>query len=241
MNIAICDDEASCLEAVIENTKKYAELRESKNITFESFSHPEDLIAACKKNGGYDIYILDIVMPDVNGIQIGEKIRSEGYDGKIIYITSSEDYSLDAFRVKAFDYLLKPVSEETFFKTLDEVTEQIFEKKDKYLIVKSKDRSTKIFYDSIMYAELTKRAVRYYLSRGKTIESVTLRTTFTDAMSELLSDKRFYLCSQSMLVNLDHITEVENVSATFGDTYKIFFGEKTCRKLRSVWSNYLFE
>lgn len=240
MKIAICDDEKKCLENAIAATEKYTKQRSEKSITFEAFTHPEDLISACEKNGGYDIYILDVVMPDLSGIQLGDKLRNLGFDGKIIYLTSSQEYSLDAFRVKAFDYLIKPINDEAFFKAVDEAIEAIAEKNDKYILVKSKERSIKLNFDSIMYAELTKRAIRYYLTKGRTVETVTLRTTFAEACAELLDDRRFHLCNQSILVNLDHITEVENEAAVFGDTYKMFLSEKTCRKLRSVWSDYLF-
>jgi len=240
MKIAICDDEAKCLENAKSYTESYADSREDKRLTFETFSHPEDLIYACEKNGGYDVYILDVVMPDINGIELGEKLRDMGLDGKIIYLTSSEEYSLDAFKVKAFDYLIKPLKKDSFFKTLDDVFAQISEKNDKYTIVKTKERTVKISLDSIIYAELSKRAVFYYLSGGKVIQSVTLRTTFPEAMTELTSDKRFVICGQSMLVNLDHITEIGNDSVVFGNNYRALLGEKNCRKLRSVWSEYLF-
>lgn len=240
MKIAVCDDEKKCLETALAATEKYAKQNSEKSVAFEAFTHPEDLISACEKNGGYDIYILDVVMPDMNGIQLGDTLRKLGFDGKIIYLTSSEEYSLDAFRVKAFDYLIKPVNDEALFKAVDEAFEAIAEKNDKYILVKSKERSIKLSFDSIMYAELRQRSVRYYLTKGRTVDTVTLRTTFTEACSELLDDRRFYLCTQSMLVNLDHVTEVENKAAVFGDTYKIFLSEKNCRKLRSVWSEYIF-
>ena len=241
VKIAICDDREEHLDEAMSVTERYTLARPDSDITFEPFRHPEDLLRACEENGGYDIYILDIVMPDMNGITLGEKIRGLGFDGKIIYLTSSEEYSLAAFRVKAFDYLIKPLNEAAFFKTLDEASEQIISKKDKHILVKSKSRSIKITYDSIVYAELSKRAVRYYLTISKTVESVTLRIPFNEACADLLADYRFFMCSQSMIVNLDHITEIENDAVIFGNAYKIFLGEKTCRKLRSVWSEYLFE
>jgi len=240
MKFAICDDEAKHLSRVIEAANEYISQRPEHNITFDTFSHPEDLLGACEKNGGYDIYILDIVMPDMNGIQLGERLRDNGADGKIIYLTSSSEYSLDAFKVKAFNYLIKPIETEKFFQTLDEAISEISIKKDKHIIVKTKDRSIKISYDSIAYAELTKRAIFYHLLKGKIIESVTLRIPFAEACKEMLSDSRFYLCTQGLLINLDHITEIENDAAVFADGTKAFIGEKTCRKLRSVWSNYLF-
>lgn len=59
-------------------------------------------------------------MPGTNGISLGVTLRELGYDGKNIYLTSSEEYSSDAFRVKAFDYFLKLITDEVFTKTLDE-------------------------------------------------------------------------------------------------------------------------
>ena len=237
MRIAICDDEALCLSQVTAVADEY---KNDTGIGFDAFSHPEDLLEAAEKTGGYDIYILDVIMPSLNGIELGLKLRDAGYDGKIIYLTSSEEYSLDAFRVKAFDYIIKPILKEAFYKAVDEAASAISQKKDKALLVKSKERSVKLTYDSIMYAEFNKRAISYYLVGGRVVESVTVKTAFSQAMADLLADKRFTACGQSMVVNLDHITEVENTAVVFGTAYRPFLGEKLCRKLRDMWAEYLF-
>lgn len=59
-------------------------------------------------------------------------------------------------------------------------------------------------------------------------------------MADLLADKRFTACGQSMVVNLDHVTEIENTAVVFGTTYRPFLGEKLCRKLRDTWAEYWF-
>lgn len=241
MRIAICDDEQICLSQVSAIAKEYEQKRNDRLVVFEIFSHPEDLLEAAEKIGGYDIYILDVIMPSMNGIELGVKLRDAGYDGKIIYLTSSEEYSLDAFRVRAFDYIIKPIAKEVFYKAVDEAVASISEKKDKILLVKTKDRSVKLTFESIMYAELTKRAACYYLVGGRTVESLTLRTTFSEAMADLVADKRFMMTGQSMVVNLDHVTEIEADAVVFGSTYRALLGEKNCRKLRTVWSKYLFD
>lgn len=241
MKIAICDDEASCREQVMEAAKQYVSSRPHMNLTFTQYTHPDDLIDSVEKNGGYDVYILDIVMPGMNGISLGLRLREKGYDGKIIYLTSSEDYSLDAFRVRAFDYILKPITAEAFSKSLDEALAQISAKKDKYLLVKTKERSVRITFDSILYAALNRRSIVYYLVGGRTVESTSLRSTFSEATAELLNDPRFRLCSVGMAVNLDHINEIENEAVVFGSDTRVFLGEKYCRKLRTEWSKYLFD
>jgi len=238
MKIAICDDENIFLAGMQTLAEEYAKEHHDH---FELFSHPDDLMEKVQKIGGFDIYILDIVLPNTNGIALGRKLRDEGYDGKIIYLTSSEEYSLDAFRVRAFYYIIKPISREAFFKTVDDAVASINKRKDKKLTVKTKEKVVKLSYDKIMYAELNDRCVRFYLEQGITVDSVTLRTTFSQAMEELLGDSRFFMCSQSMLVNLEQISEMSSTEIAFGETRRVHIGEKNSRKLRPVWTEYLFD
>ena len=241
MRIAICDDERSCLEHVYTIALQYADARKDKNISVTTFSHAEDLLEAAERAGGFDVYILDIVMPFMNGITLGLRLRDAGYDGKIVYLTSSEEYALDSFRVRAFHYMIKPCTPHDFFHTLDEAIASIEVKRDKHVLVKSKERTVKLTFHSILYAELAKRSVLYHLTDGRTIESLSLRTNFSDAVSELSADRRFAPCGVGMIVNMDHITEIGNESVVFSDTETLFLGTKACRKLRGLWNDFLFD
>lgn len=241
MKIAICDDESRCLEHVHTIAKNYVSERKEKNIALSVFSHAEDLLEAAEKAGGFDIYILDIVMPGMNGISLGVKLRDAGYDGKIIYLTSSEEYALDSFKAKAFHYMIKPCGADEFFKTVDEAIASIEVKKDKSIVVKAKERSIKLTFNSILYAELIKRSVVYHLTDGRTVETVSLRTNFSDSVAELLADKRFTLCGVGMAMNMDHITEIGNETVVFSNAEHVFLGTKNARKLRNVWNEFLFE
>ncbi len=238
MRVAICDDESLCRAQVLDIATDYAEERQDTEIVFEMFSEPEALLRSTRENGSYDIYILDIVMPGMNGIQLGRTLRNDGIDSKIIYLTSSEEYALESFRVRAFDYILKPIEKDAFYTVLDEAIASIHIKKDRVLVVKTKENSTRITFDSILYAALSKRSIVYHLADGKTVESTTLRTTFTEAVGELLVDKRFALCGASMAVNMHHITIVENEAIVFTDTERVFLGKKACRELRTAWNIY---
>lgn len=68
----------------------------------------------------YDILLLDVYLPDGNGIKCGRILRDKGFAGVIIYKSSTSDNCLDAFAVDAMQYLIKPVSEEKLFRILDE-------------------------------------------------------------------------------------------------------------------------
>lgn len=118
MRIAICDDDAACLADVRAAAETYAGTCTGSYWRIDTFSHPEDLLEAAEKCGGYEIYVLDVIMSGMSGIELGLKLREDGYDGRILYLTSRPD----AFRVKAFGYILKPINAENICKALAEAT-----------------------------------------------------------------------------------------------------------------------
>lgn len=237
MRIAVCDDNRLCRSHVEDLLHDYAEQRRDADITFSIFSEPEALLAALEQET-FDIYILDIIMPGMDGIALGKALRNQGTDAKIIYLTSSEEYALDSFQVRAFHYLMKPAQREPFFAVLDEAIASISVRKDRSLIVKTREGSARISYDSLLYAELAKRAVLYHLTHGRTLESTSLRTTFTEAVKDLLADRRFALCGTSTTVNMHHITMVEAESIVFEDGSRVHLNKKACRELRMMWNDF---
>jgi DNA-binding LytR/AlgR family response regulator len=239
MKIAICDDEARCLERVREIAEAYVADRKDKRISVSYFSTPDDLLEESEKIGGFDVYVLDIIMPRMNGIELGTRLRAMGCDGKILYLTSSKEYALDSFKVHALNYLIKPIEPQPFYEALDEAVSLLQDKREKSILIKTKERSIKVSLDSILYAEIIKRAVVYHLTDGRVVESISMRASFSDSVAELLEDRRFVLCGPGTAVNLDHVTEVDNDSVTLGDT-TVFAAKKSCRDLRLAWSEYLF-
>lgn len=56
----------------------------------------------------YDLYLLDVEMPGINGIMLAEKVRTFDYNAKIVFLTAYENYARHGYKVKAYDYLLFP-------------------------------------------------------------------------------------------------------------------------------------
>lgn len=107
MKIAICDDDAYFREQIEGLVQKYISGDLKKTVSV--FSHAEELLEDVNKNGGFDIYLLDIVMPAMNGIDLGKELRKNGQDGKIIYLTSSAEFAIDSYEAEASSYILKPI------------------------------------------------------------------------------------------------------------------------------------
>ena len=241
MKLAICDDERICREELIKLLNEYIAVNPGKDISFSEFSNADNLLDSASAALDFDIYILDIVMPGLSGIELGKTLRSMGSKGKIIYLTSSEEFAVDSYKVKAANYILKPVCKEELFSALDDIISEISENEEKSLIVKTADSITRVTYNSILYAELVKKSVVYHLTDGNTIESTNIRTGFSKAVEELHRDKQFVLCGSSMLVNLSHVKSVQKDSLIFTDGRILYLPKASCIDIRSAWIDYWLE
>ena len=237
MNIAICDDDNQCSGMLNILLKEYASRKNITNLSVSIYTDGHDLLDALQEDKCFDVCILDIVMPAVSGIDLGIKLREIGYNGIIIYLTSSREHALDSYKVKAFNYILKPVIPEELFSTLDDTLHIISNNADKNIIVKTKEGNVRLSASNILYVELCKRILIYHLADGSTLESIYIRVPFTEATKELLADKQFVQCGAGKIVNLSHITMVTSDEIIFKDTYKFFFSKKTCNEIRSIWLN----
>ena len=240
MNIAICDDDQQSCEILNIMLKEYASKKGITDFSVSIFTDGNDLLDAIQEYKSFDICILDIVMPAVSGIDLGVKLRDSGYNGLIIYLTASKDYALDSYKVKAFNYILKPVVPENLYSTLDDAIKGISSKIDRSIIVKTKDGNVRISASSILYVELCKRILVYHLANGSTIESIYIRVPFTEATKELLEDKNFVQCGAGNVINMSQVIMVCNDEIIFKDNLSAFFSKKVCNELRIVWTDYWF-
>lgn len=188
--------------------QEYRAQRPDAEVEITSFSSGILLLEHLRLKGSFDAYLLDVIMPGENGIQLGLGIRELDRGGRIIYLTSSRDFAVDAYRVNAWDYLLKPLSRERLFRTLDEVEARLARDRRALLCVKTRDGFRRLPFRSIMYGELKGRCIRYHLSDGSEMESTSLRSSFRDAVGPLLEDRGFVLCSASFFVNLLFVEKV---------------------------------
>ncbi len=120
LTVGICDD---CAEQA-ELLEHY--LNQQSEIKLNIFSATDPLLFLEQAQKMHpQLVFLDVDMAVMNGIVLGEKIKETGADTLIIYITAYENYALEAFRVRAFHYLIKPVSQEQVAAMLQEALTSI--------------------------------------------------------------------------------------------------------------------
>jgi len=208
-------------------------------VDIREFAGGQELLDALRDRR-FDLYLLDIMMPGLDGIRLGAALRDEDKEGTIIYLTTSPDYALESYDVRAFSYLLKPVREEKLFAVLDDAI-AVRERREESVIVRTAEGTVRLRLDSILYVELTGRAPCYYLSDGTQVAGVTLRTSFQEAMRPLLNDRRFHLCGSSFVFNLHHIGSMNKSEVLFDGGRWAAVPRRAYHALQSAWMDYWLE
>lgn len=212
MRITICDDSIKDLLYTERLLLKYKSLHPDKDFDLEKFSDPSRLYQRITEGKLTDIYILDMLMPRRTGIDIGNLIRTSGCESVIIYITSSEDYALDAYNVRAVRYLLKPVDENKLFEALDYALSYTRLRVDSLCLIKTKEGLVQRPYSKIEYVENAGRKLEVHMTDGEILKSLFIRKSFEEETREIAAQRNFLQIHKSFLVNLDYVKQLTSDS-----------------------------
>lgn len=194
LQIALCDDEITNHEKTRELIRQYKQIHSDRTLSLSSFASGKELINHVDEHGGFDLYILDCIMPEMNGIELGAALRTRDDTGFLIYLTTSPDFALDSYRVDAFDYLLKPVESELFFQSLDKAYRSFSQIMQKTVAIKTTDSIRMIPIADIRYAERIDKHIDYHLTDNTVIHSTSFNGSFQNASGRFLLCRQFIPC-----------------------------------------------
>ena len=238
LQIAVCDDNIDELSNMVQLINLY---RASKNLSCEYAVFPNgfELISALEKGKQFDIYCLDIIMPGFMGIDVAKEVRSFDKTAPILFFTSSPEYALESYSVKAINYVLKPISKEKLFFTFDEVLEQIKAEKDEdSVIVKSNEGIQKILISNLAFAEVIGRNVLYHLRSGKVVECAE---PFSSVCDSLLKYGCFIKPHRSYLVNMQYVDTIQNHQITLHTLSAVPVAQGKAKEIKQQYLNYQME
>ena len=211
VEVAVCDDESKDLENVV---RMLSEIFEEEKVphNIQAFSSSADMLAQA---GKIDIAILDIVMGEMNGINLGRELKSRFPKMRIIYMTNYEEYCMQAINeIHAFSFLCKPLSAEALKSQIDELIREIEQsgssvEKAFYKVFDGEGREhpvIKLPLDSIICFEYikTKRRTKIVL-RDRTYEYFCVM----EDLARELEKYGFAVNCRGNLVNLRHIVKIK--------------------------------
>lgn len=238
LHIAVCDDNIDELSNMVQLIDLY---RTSRHLNCEHAVFPNgfELVSALEKGNRFDIYCLDIMMPGFTGIDAAKEIRTFDKTAPILFFTSSPEFALESYSVKAINYVLKPISKEKLFFTFDELLEQIkLVKEEDAIIIKGNEGIQKILISNLAFAEVVGRNVLYHLRSGKVIEC-------TEAFSPVCDNLMKYGCfikpHRSYLVNMQYVDTIQNHQITLQTLSSVPVAQGKAKEIKQQYLNYQME
>lgn len=199
LRVAICDDTPEFLISTKKQLEQWKDVPEK--LVIELF-HDGDALLESHTSTPFDIIILDVIMPLLNGIETAAEIRKLDKSVKIVFLSSSSDYAVDSYTVHANNYLLKPITQENLFRCMNELVAEI---KDmaKCITVNGTAAVHRIKFHNIEYLEVQGKKVLLVLADGSTIEAHNPFYYFQD---KLQLEDGFFKCHRSYIINIYRIT-----------------------------------
>jgi len=209
MRIAICDDTQSDLQATQNMIIDYSK-KNNLPIAIDTYNDPNVLLNRLTYFGTteYDMIVLDIIMQQ-NGIDVAAKIRKIDQDIIIVFATTSKEFALDAFSVRAYDYFLKPLNKDQVFERLDHIMGMFNIKVKNTISFKSIDHSIiSVDIKDISYIESNDRRMLLHLNDKTILTSPSLRTKFLESIPFEYEKHNFINCHSSYIVNMNQIKAI---------------------------------
>lgn len=208
MKLVICDDNPADIDYV---TGLVGEWKRQTGTGVEILSFPsaEALLFAWEENRDMDILLLDIEMGEMSGVKLARRLRRDGAQMQIVFITGYMDYIAEGYDVEALHYLLKPVTGERLGQVLNRAMERI-RTREHMLWLALQDGVVRLSVYEIRYLEV----MRNYTTVHGT-EDYSVKRSLNDLESEL--DESFYRIHRSFIVNLRFVKRITRTEVILKD------------------------
>lgn len=200
------------------------------------YTNGDDLLLS-HKTECMDLILLDVVMPLLNGIDTVRELRNDNQMVPVIFLTSSKEFAVESYDVKAFHYLIKPVSEEKLFSVLDDFLRTI-SKPEETFTAQTSMGFCKIVFADVDYLEAQNKQVNVSLSNGNVI---AIRELFSKCEEIFSLEKGFFKCHRSYIVNLNHIEEFTKNQITLCNHITVPISRNRYVEFKETYFNHMFQ
>ena len=239
MKISLVDDQFADLHQAEAFLKKYLAQNFSEvadSIQLDTFLNPQDFLNAFEPHK-FDLIILDIFMKPLNGIQVAQIVRNQDRDVSIIFLTTSEDFILEGYKVFAVGYFLKPLSEnlDQFAKTFQYIFPKLVDNQKK-LSVRVDSGEILVPYKNIRYIDLDER---HKLQIHLPNKQFSANMTYDECFNVLKNDSRFVECYHRILLNMNFIKLMDAEDFILTDDTKIPISKRKSKESKLKYMNHL--
>ncbi len=207
-HIAIVEDEvdfSTQLRSFLEQYQK----EENTRFKVSAFSCGEEILQDYQPV--YDVILLDIEMPGINGMDAAAKIRESDQDVVLMFITNIASYAIRGYEVGALDFVMKPITYYAFSMRFTRALKRVRARLGQEVLLTLSDGVKKLEVQQIYYVEVQNRILHYHTDEGEYCMRGTMQS-----VERILAPHPFVKCNHWYIVNLKYVSEVRQNTVIVG-------------------------
>lgn len=165
------------------------------------YNSAEKLLYDVEGGKDYDLYLLDIYLSSMNGIELAKRLREQDGEAAICFISSSDAFYREAYDLYAIQYLLKPVRQEALLELIERVENQRPRISELSLRFKWRGKLGSIAYNKILFVSSQEHKLSIYCNDGTVQECMGKMSE----IAEQICGDTFLRVHQSYLVNRNYV------------------------------------
>ena len=205
--------------------------KKNREIQLRTFLSGEKLL---NDEGQIDILFLDIQMKGMDGLETARKLRAGQFRGFLIFITVLKEMVFQSFEVQAYDYLVKPVDEKQFGKTMERLYTSMQNIGENSLLVQKGYEGRIIREDEIVFCEVIDRKIYLNLASGEVVDYYERIENLETKLGS-----HFFRCHRSYLINLKHLKGYKNGTACMDNGKEVPVSRLRSREFSGVVLQYM--
>lgn len=204
LKIAVLDDEQIFYESIKKEIYSFYE-KVHLAVSVDCYSSGKALLYEVDDGKYYDIYLLDIDLPDMSGIDLGRILREKSPYCYIVFLTAYPQYAIEGYSAKAYQYILKDEWEKKLDVTLKNIQKEIQSRMEPSYRITVSTKLEKVPVKDIYYLYKSGKNVVFQTRNGES----TIRKTLSEVYEEL-PEKEFIYVDRSFIVNIEHVMKLKN-------------------------------
>lgn len=200
MKIVIVDDDMFYRDKLSKTIHEDFSSRQQA-IKMDLFSSGYQLLVSLENHMFYDVYLLDIDMPGINGLELAEKIRQRDKSGYIIFITNYDKYALQGYKYHAYQYILKDQYKTELLTILNQINEEMTKQKNCYYVIQTNNKYEKFLLKEILYLVKEGKNIIFYCNTAEYRERITMEQVYNR-----LPHDEFIFIDRGQVVNMYYVT-----------------------------------
>ena len=204
LRIAVLDDEQIFNKRIKKEIYAYY-AQTNQAVTVDCYCNGRSLMYEVDDGKYYDVYLLDIDLPDMSGIDLGRKLREKSPYPYIVFLTAYPQYAIEGYSARAYQYILKDEWKKKLDETLGNIQKEMESQMEpSYRIIVS-TKLEKVPIKDIYYLYTDGKNVVFQTRNGES----SIRKTLSEVYEEL-PEQNFIYVDRSFIVNIEHVMKLKN-------------------------------